>query len=170
MTIISRIDYRVYKKFDKLAYGISILLLLAVLIPGLGKSAGGATRWIVIKPLGSLSIQPSEIAKIGLVIFFASYLTDNRDKLEDKKIGFFKPIIQYLLPVIGVLLVFQSHLSASLLIILVISIMMIMAGSRIRNFVTYGSIAAGFRSSVLCILWLQFLIKVYIELQDLHHF
>ena len=58
------------------------------------KQHGGANRWIVLKPLGGLSIQPSEIAKIALVIFFASYLTDNRDKLEDRTIGFFKPLIQ----------------------------------------------------------------------------
>lgn len=102
---------------------------------------GGANRWIVLKPLGGLSIQPSEIAKVALVIFFASYLTDNRDKLEDRKIGFFKPLIQYLVPVIGILLVFQSHLSASLLIILVVSLMMIMAGSRIRYFAAYGGTA-----------------------------
>lgn len=114
------------------------------------KQHGGANRWIVLKPLGGLSIQPSEIAKIALVIFFASYLTDNRDKLEDRTIGFFKPLIQYLVPIIGILLAFQSHLSASLLIILVVSIMMIMAGSKIRYFAAYGGTAAtlGLRSNV----------------------
>lgn len=39
MYIISRIDYKIYKRFDKLGYWISVLLLLAVLIPGLGKAA-----------------------------------------------------------------------------------------------------------------------------------
>ena len=73
MFIISKIDYRIYKKFDKIAYFISIVILLAVLIPGIGWSSGGATRWINIKPI-RLNFQPSEIAKIALVVFFASYL------------------------------------------------------------------------------------------------
>lgn len=137
MYIISKYDYRKYKKYDKLAYGVTILLLLAVLIPGLGYSSGGASRWINIKPL-HLNFQPSEIAKIALVVFFASYLTDNRDKLEDKKTGFFEPIIKYLAPVILILILVQSHLSASILIILVVSTMMIMAGSKIRYFLVYG--------------------------------
>ena len=137
MFIISKYDYRKYKKYDKLAYGVTILLLLAVLVPGIGYSSGGASRWINIKPL-HLNFQPSEIAKIALVVFFASYLTDNRDKLEDKKKGFFEPIIKYLMPVILILLGVQSHLSGSILIILVVSTMMIMAGSKIRYFLIYG--------------------------------
>ena len=49
MYFISRIDYKIYKRFDKIAYVLSIIILLLVLIPGLGKSSGGATRWIEIK-------------------------------------------------------------------------------------------------------------------------
>lgn len=148
MYIISKIDYRVYKKFDKLAYGMTILLLLAVLIPGLKWTAGGASRWIYIKPL-KLTIQPSEIAKVALVIFFASYLTDNRDKLGERWEGFFKPIIQFLAPVILILVGVQSHLSASILIIAVISIMMMMAGCKLRYFFGYGSIGMAGAAGVM---------------------
>lgn len=100
---------------------------------------GGATRWIYIKGTG-INFQPSEVAKIALVIFFASYLTDNRDKINEKWEGFLRPIILYLAPVILVLVIVQSHLSASILIIAVVSIMMIMAGSKIRYFLMYGSL------------------------------
>ena len=82
MYIISKIDYRIYKKFDKIAYGISILLLLAVLIPGIRWEGGGAARWLYIRPLG-MTFQPSEVAKVALVIFFASYLTDHREELRN---------------------------------------------------------------------------------------
>lgn len=139
MYIISKIDYRIYKRFDKLAYVVSIIILLAVLVPGLKWTAGGASRWIYIKPLRT-TIQPSEIAKIALVVFFASYLTDNREKIGEKWEGFLRPIILYLGPVILILIGVQSHLSASILIIAVVCIMMIMAGSKIRYFVTYGTI------------------------------
>lgn len=149
MYFISKIDYKRYKKFDKLAYGLTIVLLLAVLVPGLKWEGGGATRWIYIAPL-RMTFQPSEFAKIALVIFFASYLTDHREKLEEKKEGFFKPLIQYLAPIILILFLVQSHLSASVLIILVVSIMMIMAGSKIRYFLIYGGGlgAVGLRSNV----------------------
>ena len=69
-------------------------------------------------------------------------MTDNRDKINEKWEGFFRPIVLYLAPIILVLVVVQSHLSASILIIAVISIMMIMAGSKIRYFLMYGSIGA----------------------------
>ena len=136
MFVISKIDYRGYKIFDKIAYGVTIVLLLAVLIPGVGMESGGATRWILIR-----KFQLSEIAKIALVIFFAAYLTDNRDKIEEKWEGFLRPLILYLGPVILILFLVQSHLSASVLIISVIAIMMLMAGSKIRYFLTYGAAA-----------------------------
>lgn len=139
MYIISKIDYRRYKTLDKIAYAITVLLLFAVLIPGVGYSAGGATRWINIKAI-RLNFQPSEIAKIALVIFFASYLSDNRDKIGERWEGFLRPLILYLAPIILILIVVQSHLSASILIILVVAIMMIMAGSKLRYFFTYGTI------------------------------
>lgn len=66
MWIVSRIDYHIYKKFYWPVYWISIGILLLVLIPGLGSESGGATRWI---DLGFLRFQPSEITKVGLIIF-----------------------------------------------------------------------------------------------------
>ena len=138
MGIISKIDYRIYKKFDKVAYFGSIMILAAVAIPGLGWSAGGATRWINLK---FTTFQPSEIAKIALVIFYATYLTNNRDKLGNLWEGFFRPFL-FLVPIIAILILVQSHLSATILIILIIAVMMIMAGSKLRYFITFGSAAA----------------------------
>lgn len=71
MLFISKIDYRKYQKHYWLIYIISVSVLLLVLVPGLGKTVNGATRWIKIPGLGQ--IQPSEITKIGLIIFYAGY-------------------------------------------------------------------------------------------------
>lgn len=138
MYVISKIDYKIYKRLDKLAFGISVLLLFAVLIPGVGMESGGATRWINLG--GILNFQPSEVAKVALVIFFASYLTDNRDKLDRKWEGFFRPLL-YLGFIIAILVGVQKHLSASLLIAAVIGVMMMMAGTSMRYFLGYGSVA-----------------------------
>lgn len=137
MYIISKIDYKKYKKFGKIAYIGSVIILLLVLVPGLGKSSKGALRWIKLGT--SMTFQPSEFAKVALVIFYASYLTNHREELGKFGAGFIKPIL-YLLPILGILIGVQSHLSASVLIILIVAVMMLMAGSKLRYFITFGSI------------------------------
>ena len=134
MLFISKIDYRFWKKFYKIAYWVSIILLLIVLIPGIGSSAGGARRWINL----GVRFQPSEIAKIGLIIFYASYLTDHKDELKGFYKGFIKPLL-YVVPVVLILILIQDHLSATIIIVAVVSIMMLMAGTRLKYFLTAGT-------------------------------
>lgn len=138
MIAISKIDYRIYKNFYKLAYWGSIIALLLVMVPGLGEGAKGATRWISI---GSLTFQPSEISKIGLIIFYSAYLSDHRTELNSFMDGFIKPLL-YLIPPIAILFFLQDHLSASIIIIAITSIMMLMAGTKLKYFLTAG-ISAG---------------------------
>lgn len=138
MFVISKIDYRKYQKFYKIAYVVACVVLLLVIVPGIGKSVNGAMRWI---NLGFGQFQPSEIAKVLLIGFYAVYLTKHKDELGTFGKGFVKPFI-WLVPPIAILFLVQDHLSASLVIILVIAVMMIMAGSRIKYFMTLGSIGA----------------------------
>ena len=108
----------------------------------------GAKRWI---DLGFISFQPSEIAKIGLIIFFASFLTKNKERLGEMWKGFFCPIIYYLLPVIGILVIVQNHLSATILIVMIVAVMMLMAGSKLKYFLTFGTagVTAGITTLLL---------------------
>lgn len=140
MLFISKIDYRQYAKFGKIAYIGSLIILAAV--PLLGSSAKGATRWLEIGPI---RFQPSELAKIALIIFYASWLTKNKEQLKNLKNGFFKPFL-YLVPIAVILVIFQDHLSVTVIIVLVVSIMMLMAGTRLKYFVTLGSIRISRRS------------------------
>lgn len=134
MLFISKIDYRFYKKFYKILYWVSIILLVIVIIPGVGYEANDALRWI---DLGFTTIQPSEIVKVALIIFYAVYLTNNRDKLSEWKTGFLMPFI-ILLPIILILVLVQDHLSATLVIVGIISIMMLTAGSKLKHFILTG--------------------------------
>lgn len=120
MLFISKIDYRIYKKFWKIAYWGSTILLLLVLVPGIGKSVNGAKRWVSI----GIQFQPSEIAKIGIIVFYAAYLAENKKKLKGIWNGFIKPLCPLIIP-IGILFFVQDHLSASIVIIAIVCIMML---------------------------------------------
>lgn len=137
MFIVSKIHYKTYKKFYKIIYVGIIILLLAVIISG--REASGARRWVDLK---FISFQPSEIAKIGLIIFYATLLSNRKEKLDKLGAGFFYPLL-FLLPVIAILIGVQNHLSATVLIILIVSVMMLMAGSKLRYFLSFGTAGAG---------------------------
>lgn len=136
MVVISKIDYKLYAKFAKIAYIGSIILLISVKV--LGSSSKGATRWL---DLGFVRFQPSEIAKIALIIFYAAWLTKNKDKLKDFKKGFIAPFL-FIVPIALILVVVQNHLSVTIIIIAVISIMMLMAGTRMKHFLAVGTLGA----------------------------
>lgn len=137
MLAISKIPYKTWKNFSGLfIYIASIAILLAVKIPGLGYNAGGAYRWI---DLGFTTLQPSELVKIAMILFFAKYLTDNKKTIHKFKEGFIFPLL-WLVPIVLILVFVQSHLSATLVIIMVVSILMLMAGTKMRYFVSIGSV------------------------------
>jgi len=137
MLFISKIDYKKYKKFGKLAYAGSVVLLLMVLIPHIGVEAGGAKRWIKM----GIQFQPSEVAKIGLIIFYAAYLSNHIKEIGNFKDGFIKPFL-ILAPIALILILVQDHLSATIIIVMVVAIMMLTAGSKLRYFLSIGSLAA----------------------------
>ena len=159
MLIISKIDYKILSRFYKIIWIVSIVGLAAVMIPGIGVTVKGATRWIKFPVFGT--IQPSEITKLGLIIFFAAYLTKHRNELKKLWKGFFKPILFFLAPPIFIILVIQSHLSASVLIILTISVMMIMAGCKVSHFAIFGGAGITIGSIGLYILAKYFDIGAY---------
>ena len=132
MMIISKIDYRFYQKFYKHAWWISLILLALVLIAG--RTINGAKRWIYFTE--TLSIQPSELVKMLMIIFYAGILVKNRDELNKYGKGFIKHVL-LLAPIIGLLLL-EPHFSASIVIIGICSIMMIIAGCKFWHFLATG--------------------------------
>ena len=132
MIVISKIDYKIYKKFYLLAYFASILLLVAVMV--IGKETNGAKRWIYITK--SLSFQPSEFVKMFMIIFYATILTKNKDSLKDFFNGWVKHLIM-LVPIIG-LLIIEPHLSASIVIVGICMIMMFLAGCQLWQIIVPG--------------------------------
>ena len=132
MLFISKIDYRFYQRFYKHAWWIALILLALVLIAG--RTVNGAKRWIYVTE--TLSVQPSEIVKLLMIIFYAGILMKNRDELSKYGKGFLKHIC--LLAPIIVLLLLEPHFSASVVIIGICSVMMIMAGCKFWHFLATG--------------------------------
>lgn len=74
MYVTSRIDYHIYQKYDKAILIICFILLILVLIPGLGVVRGGSRSWF---NFGVFAMQPSELFKIGMIIYSADYIERN---------------------------------------------------------------------------------------------
>jgi len=132
MMIISKIDYRFYQKFYKIAWILSVVLLVLVLL--IGKEVNESKRWIEIT--SSLSFQPSEIVKFLMIVFYAGILTRNRDELGNFWMGLVKHVCM-IAPII-VLLLLEPHFSVSIVILGTCCMMMIMAGCKFWQFVAAG--------------------------------
>lgn len=120
------IDYRVWKRFSGLAYFVSLGLCFLVLIAG--QSGNGSTRWLRIGPI---QFQPSELAKLGVIIFFAALI----DRVA-KKLDSFKNLLiltATLAPI--VLVVAISNLSTSVIIMGIGICMLFVASPKYKPFV-----------------------------------
>ena len=130
--ITSLIDYRFIKKMRMVIYSVAVGLLAIVAVAG--ATVNGAKRWIRI---GAFSMQPSEFAKIAIVIMCAyvlSKLTDTRWKNTLPYV--FSCILIFSL--VGIFLLFQPHFSAMIIIVGSIAIMMLVAGIPLRIFTAVG--------------------------------
>ena len=97
MHLMSKIDYHWYKEKSNMILGIAIILLILVLIPGIGSVRNGARSWFGIGPLG---IQPSEAAKLALIIFTSKYLENSNKFIKNIKTGVL-PILAILFLIFG---------------------------------------------------------------------
>ena len=135
MNIISKIDYNYYYKKTNSILFICLFLLVLVLIPGIGSIRNGSRSWFGI---GAFGIQPSEFAKLGLIIFTAKYLSNNNKFLKDLRKGVI-PILLILFLVFG-LIMLQPDFGTGMIIVVSILAMMLIAGVNIKFFIGLGLI------------------------------
>lgn len=139
MIAFSSIDYRSWKKIAFPMMVVTLLLLVAVFLPGIGREAKGAHRWIYIP----FSIQPSEIAKITFTIYLASWL-ESREKFLDKIEASLIPFA-LILGVISVLIINQPDLGTLTVILSTAVILFFTAGApRWQIFSFIGLLAGAF--------------------------
>lgn len=125
MYAVMQVDYHIWKKFAVTVLLGCLALMVLVLIPGVGGSAGGAARWI---RLPGFSLQPSEMAKIGLIIYMAYSLEKKQDRVKFFSTGFLPYML--VLAVLLALLLLQPDLGAALTLGAVAIIMLFAAGTR----------------------------------------
>lgn len=120
--------YRNLKKLKWPALIVSLALLAAVFIPGLGVENYGATRWI---GLGSITIQPSEIAKFGFIIFAAAYASEKPERM--KKFAGMLPVLAAG-GGICLLIIAEPNMSVTMVVGILMVAMLFLSGVKIRHF------------------------------------
>ena len=141
MIICSRLPVGFYKRFSMPVLIAAVILLM--LVPIIGTNANGAKRWI---GFGAFTIQPSEIAKIGIILAFASIICARRGRMKSFRYGIL-PFAAILIVIVG-LLVLEPHFSASIIIVAIGGVMLFLGGARLIWFIA-AAVAAGGGIAVL---------------------
>lgn len=134
MLIIMVMDYHVVQKFALIAYGVSLVLILLVLTP-LGYEAGGARRWLNL----GMSLQPAEVAKLALIIFFASVVTRFGEGIKEKK-GFII-VLALAIPHAFCVLTITQNLSSAIIIFSIVLMMLFVATPQYKEYFIIAGIA-----------------------------
>ena len=138
MLIASFISYKFYRRFAWFFYGVCVVLLIAVLIFGKGEQK----RWLNI----GFQFQPSELAKVAVVMALADYIARNRDNMKQFVKGIVLPCIIWGVPCL--LVAVETHLSGAILIASIGIVMMIAGGCRLV-FLAVPAAGAGVLGTIL---------------------
>lgn len=127
MLLVSRIDYRFWKKWSKPLMIAGLIALAAVLIPGLGFRVGGSRSWFNI---GAFFVQPSEFLKPILVFYLASWFDRKLDAETNFWFGVLPPLI--VSGAVLALVVLQPDLGSALMIAAIVFVILFAAGSKLK--------------------------------------
>ncbi|NLD20699.1 MAG: putative lipid II flippase FtsW [Clostridiales bacterium] len=133
MLIISKIDVKIFKEKSNSILLICFILLALVLIPGIGVIRNGSRSWFGV---GSLGIQPSEFAKVGLIIFVAKYLSNNQRDIKKIVSGVF-PIL-FIIGVFFLLIMLEPDFGTGIIMVSTLVVMLFISGVRLSFFMNVG--------------------------------
>ncbi|MGH9090328.1 MAG: rod shape-determining protein RodA [Acidimicrobiales bacterium] len=121
MAVMALVDYRRLESIGMLFYAFSVFLLLAVMVPGLGKATQGSQRWF---KLGPLQIQPSEIAVLALILAVATYCSRRSEGLAWRDV--IRLLVMSCIPIALVLV--QPDLGTAIIMSVILLVMLAVAG------------------------------------------
>ena len=138
MMLTLHMPVAIWKKFSWFLLMGSFVLLFLVLVPGIGKVVNGSARWI---DLGFFNLQPSEVAKVSIVIYLSAYLERNLEEVRDKWSGFLKPML--VIGVAAVLLELEPDHGALVILMLTAFCMIFLAGIKLYRFLIMLGLCSG---------------------------
>lgn len=126
---IARIPIKNWLEMSKTLLFITIVLLILVLVPGIGRSVNGSSRWLGV---AGIALQVSEFAKLAVIIYIASFLDRHYLEVQTKFSGFFKPLL--IVGIIAALLLKEPDFGAAVVITLTVLSMLFLAGVKLWKF------------------------------------
>ena len=126
MYVVSKIDYKILYKYSKVFILIVIIMLILVIIPGIGTVRNGSRSWFGI---GGFGIQPSEFAKLAIIIFASKYLSENKNSR--------LPILFLGLFLFG-LIILQPDFGTGMVLIMIVVSLLFISGMKISFFIRIG--------------------------------
>lgn len=140
--VVMQIPSNLWQKYSVHLFAVGLLMLVLVLIPGIGRSAGGATRWI---PLGVFNLQSSEFMKIFVILYMAGYLVRRHVEVRHTIKGFAYPML--LLGLASGLIILEPDMGTTIVILVTALGMLFLGGAQLMQFVlligVVGSALAG---------------------------
>jgi rod shape determining protein RodA len=127
LLIVSFLDYRHFRAFAPVIYGIAVIALIVVLTPA-GEVVAGARRWITF---GAFQAQPSELGKLAVLIALAAYLAERKGDIRARDIA----IGLCMVAIPGALIFMEPDLGTTLVYIALLLVALLVAGAKIRHFV-----------------------------------
>ena len=143
--VIFKIRLVYWEKSGMILLAVSFALVVLVLVPGIGKTVNGSTRWI---PIGVLNFQVSEIVKLFLIVYVAGYLVRHGEEVRSSLWGFIKPMI--MVGMVCMFLLLEPDFGASVVIMATVLSMTYLAGAR---FVQFAAVIALFSSAAALLVY-----------------
>ncbi len=136
--VVVQVPVAVWEKLSPWIFVVSLLLLVLVLLPFIGKGVNGARRWI---PLGVMSFQPSELCKLAIAMYAAGYMVRRMDVKEN----FFRAVLPMAisLAVVGLLLLAEPDMGAFLVIATIAMGILFLGGVNGRMFLITSAVLTG---------------------------
>ena len=127
-TVVLAIPTAVWEKYSMALLGVGLVLLVVVLVPGIGYEVNGSRRWV---RLGFMNFQVSELARVLLLTYVASYAVRRADELRDDFKGFIRPVL--VLGGAAVLLLLEPDFGAATVLLATGIAVLFLAGARITH-------------------------------------
>ncbi|GAC1445499.1 MAG: putative lipid II flippase FtsW [Chloroflexota bacterium] len=135
LSVAMRIHYQTWQRLALPIFGLSLLMLLAVLVPGVGHLSHGARRWFSIA--AGVTVEPSELIKLSLVLYMAAWLTSKGESVHDFKRGFVP--FSLIVGLVAILIVRQPDLGTAIIVTTTMFAVFFVAGAEMIHVVLVGA-------------------------------